>query len=187
MEFNKLSKDLKELKIIDKSLKILDVYYCIDLDKSLQDINLIEKCLETYIIVHFKEYKLNIFKHLENKNVNENKNVDENKNDDIVKSGLFTFNKMYKDLKLKSPNDTWFIYISNGDIKTEYKNVFVLLLNKNPQEKLSFYVISKHQIDIKRNDINTDKINGLKFFKKTIHELFNTTRSITYTNLIEPF
>ena len=181
MEFNKLSKDLKELKIIGKSLKLLDVYYCIDLDKSVQDINLIEKCLETYIIVHFKEYKLNIFKHLEKKNDNKYKN------DDVVKSGLFTFNKMYKDLKLKSPNDTWFIYISNGDIKTEYKNVFVLLLNKNPQEKSSFYVISKHQIDIKRNDINTNKINGLKFLKKTINELFDTSRSITYTNLVEPF
>jgi hypothetical protein len=184
MEFNKLSKDLKELNIkddtkenvTDKSLKLLDVYFCIDLDKTIQDIDLIKKCLETYIIVHFKEYKLNIFKNVEYKKTEKN---------DVVKSGLFTFNKIYKDLKLKSLNDVWFIYISNGDIKTEYKNVFVLLLNKNPKEKSSFYVINKNQIDIKKNNTNINKLNELKFLKKTIHELFNTTRSITYTNLIE--
>lgn len=185
MEFNKLSKELKELNIkedtkenvTDKSLKLLDVYFCIDLDKTIQDIDLIKKCLKTYIIVYFKEYKLNIFKNLEYKKIE--------KNDDVVKSGLITFNKIYKDLKLKSLNDVWFIYISNGDIKTEYKNVFVLLLNKNPKEKSSFYIINKNPIDIRKDNTNSNKLNELKFFKKTIHELFNTTRSITYTNLIE--
>ena len=140
MECDELIKNIEDLHIDKDSKcnsykKILDIYYCIDLDKNLQDINNIAKCLETYIIVTFKEYELNIFKSLDYLNSDKS---------DVVKSGLFTFNRMYKDLKLKTPNDTWFIYISNGDIKNEYKNIFVLLLNKNPSEKCSFYIINKN-------------------------------------------
>jgi hypothetical protein len=181
MDYNKLSKDLEDLNIDNSCKKILDIYYCIDLDK-FQDIDNIIKCLETYINVIYKEYKLNIFKRLEYVKTDGNDGNDEN---DVIKSGLYTFNKMYRDLKLKTQNDTWFIYLSNGDIKTEYKNVFVLLLNKNPKEKSSYYIVNKNSLDIKKDDENNNKLNGLKFFKKTIHELFNTDRTITYTNLID--
>lgn len=176
MDYNKLSKDLEDLNIDNSCKKVLDIYYCIDLDKSDQDIDNIIKCLKTYINVIYKEYRLNIFKSLEYVKTDEN---------DVIKSGLYTFNKMFQDLKLKTPNDTWFIYLSNGDIKTEYKNVFVLLLNKNPKEKLSYYIVNKNKLDIKKVDINNNKLNVLKFLKKTIHELFNTDRTITYTNLID--
>jgi hypothetical protein len=181
MECDELIKNIEDLHIdkdskCNSSKKILDIYYCIDLDKNLQDINNIAKCLETYIIVTFKEYKLNIFKSLD---------YFKSDKSDVVKSGLFTFNRMYKDLKLKTPNDTWFIYISNGDIKNEYKNIFVLLLNKNPSEKCSFYIINKNVINVKKDDVLTNKLIALKFFKKTIHELFNTTRIIKYTNFYD--
>ena len=86
MECDKLSKDLQKINI-GNSLKKLDVYYCIDL--SDQDIDNISKCLETYIVVFFKDYKLNIFKRLDY--------ISKNKSD-VVKSGLCTFNKMYNDL-----------------------------------------------------------------------------------------
>lgn len=175
MECDKLSKDLEKIDI-SNSLKKLDVYYCIDLDKSEQDIDNISKCLETYIIVTLKGYKLDKFKRMDY--INKDKS-------DIVKSGLCIFNKMYNDLKLKNSNETWFLYISNGNIKDEYKNIFLLLLNKNPSEKCSNYIINKNEIHIKKNDTVTNKLIGLKFFKKTIHELFNTNRTINYTNLIQ--
>ena len=173
MECDKLSKDLQKINI-GNSLKKLDVYYCIDL--SDQDIDNISKCLETYIVVFFKDYKLNIFKRLDY--------ISKNKSD-VVKSGLCTFNKMYNDLKLKTSNETWFVYISNGDIKDDYKNIFLLLLNKNPSDKCSYYIINKNEINIKKHDASADKLTALKFLKKTIHELFHTNRSIKYTNLIE--
>jgi hypothetical protein len=176
MEHDKLSINLEKLKMEESSKKVLDIYYCIDLDKSIQDIDNIARCLETYINVIYKEYKLNIFKSLEYIKIEKN---------DVVKSGLYTFNRMCRELKLKTLNDTWFIYLSNGNIKTEYKNVFVLLLNRNPREKSSYYVINKNQLNIKREYTNANKLIGLKFLKKTIHELFNTDRFITYTNLID--
>lgn len=176
MECDNLSKNLEKIDIRkDNSLKNLEIYYCIDLDKSDQDINNISKCLETYILVILKEYKLTVFKRLDY--------ISKDKTD-VVKSGLFTFNKMYNDLKLKTSNDTWFIYISNGDIKDDYKNIFLLLLNKNPSEKCSYYIINKNVINIKKDDTTSNKLTALKFFKKTIHELFHTDRSIKYTNLI---
>ena len=60
MECDELIKNIEDLHIdkdskCNSSKKILDIYYCIDLDKNLQDINNIAKCLETYIIVSFKE------------------------------------------------------------------------------------------------------------------------------------
>lgn len=176
MECDNLSKNLEKIDIRkEDSLKNLEVYYCIDLDKSEQDIHNISKCLETYILVIFKKYKLTVFKKLDY--------ISKDKTD-VVKSGLFTFNKMYNDLKLKTSNETWFIYISNGDIKDDYKNIFLLLLNKNPSEKCSYYIINKNVINIKKDDTTNNKLTALKFFKKTIHELFHTDRSIKYTNLI---
>jgi hypothetical protein len=175
MQCDELSKNLEKINI-SNSLKKLDVYYCIDLDQGESDLDNISKCLETYIIVTLKDYKLDKFKRVDYTSKDKS---------DVVKSGLCTFNKMYNDLKLKSSNETWFVYISNGDIKDDFKNIFLLLLNKKPTEKCSYYIINKNEINIKKNDTNTNKLTGLKFLKKTIHELFNTNRSIKYTNLID--
>jgi len=173
MQCDELTKDLEKINI-SNSLKKLDVYYCIALLD--QDIDNISKCLEIYNTVTLKDYKLDKFKRVDY--------ISKNKSD-VVKSGLCTFNKMYNDLKLKTSNETWFVYISNGDIKDDYKSIFLLLLNKNPSDKSSYYIINKNEINIKKHDTNTNKLTALKFLKKTIHELFNTNRSINYTNLID--
>lgn len=158
--------------------KLLDIYYYIDVNID-QDINIIERCLNVNLNVNNNEYKLDKF-------VNCNsfiKNEIEKNNEDVIKRGLMTFNNMVSSLKLKSTNDTWLFYVSNGSINKLYEDVFVILLNKEPMFKKSYYVISKKSIDMNKELSKTDKINNLKLFNKNLQELLKSEKQITYTNL----
>jgi len=155
----------------------LDVYYYIDL-KSNQDISFIERCLRINLNVNNKEYEIDKFVNCFN--ILNKINGD---NTDIIKRGLIMFNKMVEKLKLKSRNEMWFFYISNGNINNLYEDVFVVLLNKEPMFKKSYYVISKESISIDKELTKDQKIKRLKLFNKNIEELLRSDKVITYTNL----
>jgi hypothetical protein len=157
--------------------QLLDVYYYIDLDDT-QDIEYIIRCLKLNIQVNQKQFKLDKFECC-----NINKLVNEN---DVIKRGLLTFNKMFRQLKLKGNNEIWFIYISRGDIKEIYKNAFITLVNKNPSIKTCSYAINKSNIVINKTDDKYIKLNVIKEINKTFIELFSSeNNTITYTNLFE--
>lgn len=161
---------------------ILDIYYYIDLNDTY-DIKYIENYLQIYLKVYKKSYKINLFQ-----NYNTNNNYTSNNytnNNDIIKKGLIMFNNMYKNLKMKNSNETWYIYISNGDIDKVHKNVFVILINKIPWLTKSLYMINKNQLCILKNDSqNLKKINS-KILKNTLDHIFNSEKYISYSNLLE--
>lgn len=162
--------------------KPLDIYYYIDL-KEDQDINIIERCLRVNLNVNNKEHKINKFVNCNYIKTNTEKNNTEKDNEDIIKRGLITFNNMVSSLKLKTTNDTWLFYISNGSINNLYKDVFVILLNKEPIFKKSHYLINKKTIDIKKDSNKENKMESIKIFNKDLQELLLSEKVITYTNL----
>lgn len=159
--------------------QILDVYYYLDFDDKTIDVPFLERCLQVNIVVNMKEYNINKFINCNNEYIYTIKIG----NEDVVKRGLLIFNKMFRRLKLKGTNDIWFIYLSNGDIKDIYQNVFVTLINKNPRIKTCSYAINKHSVNIKREDPRLVKLEQLKEVNETLKELFVTDKTITYTNL----
>jgi hypothetical protein len=161
-------------------MKLLEVYYCIDLGDN-QDIKFVTKCLEIYIKTKCIEYTLHKFEKYEI--VPNKSNNKDDKTEDIIKNGLDTFNDMYKNLKLKSPdrNKVWFFYISNGNIGEKYNNISIILLNKNPFIKKSNYVINKNIIDVNENYTKEDKLNGTRCLTSSLSHLFSTEKTIEYT------
>lgn len=158
--------------------KPLDVYYYIDVNLD-QDINIIERCLRINLTVNNSEYEIDKFINCSSSIKN---NIEKN-DEDIIKRGLMTFNNMVSLLKLKSTNDTWLFYISNGSINNLYKDVFVILLNKEPMFKKSHYIISKNPMDITKESSKEHKMEHLKFFNRNLQELLRSEKQITYTNL----
>ena len=159
--------------------KLLDVYYYIDFDDTIYDVDFIEKCLQLNITVNQTDFTVSKF-------INCSKHIiSKNKESDIIKTGLGIFNKMFKRLKLKSTNSIWFVYLSNGDIQELYKNVFVVLINQNPCIKTSSYVISKNELCISKNEERTSKLTKIKNISNAIRHCFTTDKTITYTNLEE--
>jgi Ni,Fe-hydrogenase I large subunit len=153
--------------------KKLEVYYY--LDNNFETPNDIDKCLRLFLEIKFKEYEL-----VKCENFTNDKIYDET---DFIKNGLLTFNNMYNKLKLKSNNVIWFMYLSNGNIKELYKKVFVILLNKSPHNKECTYIINKRELNIDSQMNRDEKLENLKYFNKTLQELFYSGKQIKYDNL----
>lgn len=148
---------------------LLDVYYYIDIDG---DVEFIEHSLKLQLT---DGYSINKLVNYKNKGLK-----DDITKDDIIKNGLLTFNEMFKNLKLKSTNETWFFYISTGNVKDIYSNVFIVLLNRNPREQKCCYIINKDNIE---QTINANTLSNTKVASVTIREVLKSEKTITYTNL----
>lgn len=150
-------------------MKKLDVYVCFDFDDN-QEIDVIESCLKVYLSIKFQTYKLDKFE------IYKPMITDT----DIIKKGTLVFSEMYQTLKLKSPNETWFIYMGNGSVQNIYNNVFVLLLNKTPNKKECYYTINKNNMIISAQMLRNDKLNTLKILTKSFDEIINTKKILKY-------
>lgn len=148
----------------------LDVYYISDTN----DIDL-ERSLRLQLSLNCKNYSINKLVNCET--LLSNYLYDHKEEEDIIKNGLLTFNKMFENLKLKSTNETWFFYVSSGNVKDIYRDVFVVLLNKNPREQKCFYVINKNNICKNKESHN------IKIVNSTICEVLYCEKTITYANL----
>ena len=148
---------------------LLDVYYYIDIDG---DVEFIEHSLKLQLT---DGYSINKLVNYKNKGLKHDITKD-----DITKNGLLTFNEMFKNLKLKSTNETWFFYISTGNVKDIYSNVFIVLLNRNPREQKCCYIINKDNIE---QTINANTLSNTKVASVTIREVLKSEKTITYTNL----
>jgi len=168
---------------------LLDVYYCIDTtnlvrqdtitDAGDESVEFIERGLKLQLTLNCKNYNINKLvnynKEIKDDTVKDDTVKDDTVKDDTIKSGLLTFNKMCQNLKLKSTNETWFFYISSGDVKDIYRDVFVVLLNKNPREQKCFYVINKNNTSESKELFNISN--------STICEVLVGEKTITYTHL----
>jgi hypothetical protein len=158
-------------------MKVLDVYLIFDLSSSF-DIDVITKCIKVYLIK-----KLNY-------EVNKCENITEMfakkgeyRKFDVIKRGLQYFSEANKMLKLKSSNECWFIYISNGKIHGFSNNISLILLSKYPAISECFYSINKRLFNILKNSEKEIKLDELKIFTKSFTEVVNTTKSIKYNTL----
>ena len=163
---------------------LLDVYYYIDIDG---DVEFIEHSLKLQLtdghsINKLVNYKNKGLKYDITKDdlTKDDITKDDITKDDIIKNGLLTFNEMFKNLKLKSTNETWFFYISTGNVKDIYSNVFIVLLNRNPREQKCCYIINKDNIE---QTINANTLSNTKVASVTIREVLKSEKTITYTNL----
>jgi hypothetical protein len=151
---------------------LLDVYYYIDIDG---DVEFIEHSLKFNI-----GHSINKLVNYKKKGLKDDITKHDLIKDDIIKNGLLTFNEMFKNLKLKSTNETWFFYISSGNVKDIYSNVFIVLLNRNPREQKCCYIINKDNIE---QTINANTLSNTKVASVTIREVLKSEKTITYTNL----
>jgi hypothetical protein len=169
--------------------KFLDIYYYLDFDDTY-DIDFIERSIELNVKVYEKNYNINkIIKYNKIKYNRENYDSLQFKTD-TIKRGLLIFNTMFENLKLKGSDDVWFMYLSNGDIGNNetFKNVFVTLLNKNPSVKKSLYSVNKFAYsirkNIRKNDIQSSKLEEMKNVNETLKNLITNTKLITYDDLL---
>ena len=163
----------------------LEVYYYIDLDNN-QEIDKIEKCLSVYISTQKQEFEIKRFERfIPCKEVN--KEYLGGKYDinscDVVSKGLIILARMYNELKLKTKDDVWFIFMSNGDIKMSYKDISLILLNKNPSVKECNYIVNKNKININNNMDKSKKMDSIKNLTKSLKELFASKKNIKYNNI----
>lgn len=157
---------------------LLDIYYIIDYPEEI-DTEMMQKYFKIYLNVHFN---INMFQKIE---AYPYPHAEENNDIDVIKNGLYSFNKMFNELKLKSKNTTWFFYLTNGDIDNQikYKNIDVILLNKNISEKECFYNINKININILKTFSIEDKFNKLKIFKNNLNILFSSKDLLKYDKI----
>lgn len=167
-------------KYTDK-LEILDVYYYFDLSKEY-DIDYIAQYvkiyLEIYLHLHFKPFKYKINKFI---NCISYKGINQHHNKvNVIKNGFHIFNQMYQNLKMKNTNETWFIYLSNGNIEDVYKNIFAILINPEPSINKCLYIINKTNIRILKSYSKEDKKHNSKMLKNTLDQLFSSKKYIDY-------
>jgi len=153
---------------------LLDVYYYIDIDG---DVEFIEHSLKLQLT---DGHSINKLVNYKKKGLKDDLIKDDIIKNDIIKNGLLTFNEMFKNLKLKSTNETWFFYISSGNVKDIYSNVFIVLLNRNPKEQKCCYIINKDNIE---QTINANILSNTKVASVSIREVLKSEKTITYTNL----
>jgi len=158
--------------------KELDVYFVMQMTSEYDRESLV-KCLKIFLETQLhKEEKYTL-------HVLEDVCIEYTNNDcDIIERGLMTFIKMYEKLKLKSKNESWFFYISNGYIKNIQHNVSLILLNKQPSKHECFYNICKSPIDVQVNMEKNDKLQGFKTFTKGLTNILHTNQTIKYDNVI---
>jgi hypothetical protein len=158
-------------------MKVLDVYLIFDLSCSF-DIDVITKCVKVYLITKLN-YEVdkceNITEVLTKKG--------EFRKFDVIKRGLEYFSEANRMLKLKSSNECWFIYISNGKIHGFSSNISLILLSKHPGMNECFYSINKRLFNILKDSEKEIKLDELKLFTKSLTEVVNTTKSIKYSAL----
>jgi len=167
-------KKLQLQKLQELQKNFLNIYYIIDYPEEI-DTELIEKYFKVYLNVN-----------LSNKSIIFQK-IDAYPKEllDVIKNGLYSFNKMFNDLKLKSKNETWFFYLSNGDIDNQlkYKNIDVILLNKDLSKKKCLYNINKINMNILKTFEKNDKLNKLKIFKNNLDTLLSSKQLLKYDKI----
>ncbi len=158
----------------ENELMSLDVYCVFDFNTEI-DYDFVHKYLNTYLNINLR----NVY------NVN-NVIIKQNSIDkgDILKRGVSNFRKLWDNLKLKNTNDTWFMYLSNGNIDG-HKNVFLMLLNKNPGKFECNYCINKQHLDIITNMDKHTKLNNMNVLSNTLNKILSSNKLLQYNHIPE--
>ena len=151
----------------------LEVYIKIDLPDDYDIVNIL-KCIEIYIKTKQTEYNMaGLYNY-----------TDKSLRVDVIERGLHTFSKMFEDYKLKTKSEVWFIYLSLGTIQRMNDEMTLLLLNRNPGERECYYTINRNKLDMKISMDKAKKMESIKVLTKSLDELFSTTKTIKYKNIL---
>jgi hypothetical protein len=97
---------------------------------------------------------------------------------DVIKKGLNTLSHMFEHLKLKTKNDVWFLYVSNGNLQNIRENVGLILLQKLPRGTECFYSINKQSFKILQTMTKPQRLTNLRIFTKSLEEVCTTDKVI---------
>ena len=152
----------------------LEIYYYIDLKSSEMDKSVIIKYLQIYTSINYNVIKFENFASTKSVIIDP----------DPIKNGLNVLTKMHKELSLKSSENikAWFLYICNGNITDEFKNVDIIMLNKNIKKNECLYNIDKKGsiLNIKLDISKEEKMKQLKIFKCNLETMLSSERVIKY-------
>lgn len=153
----------------------LEVYVCLDVDKTKVDTEMILRCIKVFISVHNPNYRGNI------KSIQEIDTGIISLEGDVIQRGMYCFGKMFETLKLKTKDDVWFLYIATGHLKMMSKTeVTLFLLNKTPSSRECFYTLNKKGIEVYKEQTKEFKLQNLQVIKRSLDELFTTHKTIKY-------
>uniref|UniRef100_A0A6C0H870 Uncharacterized protein n=1 Tax=viral metagenome TaxID=1070528 RepID=A0A6C0H870_9ZZZZ len=156
----------------------LEVYYIIDEANENFDRELIRKCIQVFITAKLK-FSLVKFQEIKPETEGTTASLDIG-DTDAIKRGINTLNNAMKQLKLKTRNSVWIVYITNGDILNVRKDIGLVLINKFPMEMECSYSINTHPFNIFTTIDRTQRLENLKVFTKTFEQACLTTKTIKY-------
>lgn len=165
----------------------LEVYYIIDEKTPCFDKQLISNCIHICLTAKLR-CRLVKFQEIKSAQPDvlccEIKNMSLDNDTDCIKRGILELTNATKQLKLKTHNSVWIIYITNGDIHNVTKNIGLVLINKCPMETRYSYSINKHPFFILTTMEKNEKLEKLKVFSKTFEQACVTTKTIHYNSSI---
>lgn len=176
---NAISSINPTLKLRGLPKKDLHLYVCLDVDATIQDTDMILRCIRVFIAVNKPQFNIVSFKEI---SIDKFTPLQETQND-IIQRGMTSLCNMFTKLKLKTKDNVWFIYVSTGRIKMIDSDVTIVLLNKNPGVKECYYTIHKNRLDVHKNKSKEEKLQNLQVIKRSLDELFSTTKTIRYNNV----
>lgn len=165
---------------LDTTKLPLHVYYTFDLTnhthtQDSSDISLFETCLKVFLSVHAKQYTLKTYCKIEQQT--------DRVNSDKVLRGIRQFRNMFCNLKLKTTDATWFVYITNGSVRNIRDDVFLVLLNQEPFDTRCLYAINEYIIDIPRQSDRVTKRHALQTFNRVLRDLFTGKNVFDYKHV----
>lgn len=165
----------------------LEVYYIIDETTDHFDKQLISKSIQVLITakLQFNLVKFQEIKPEQSLCENMNRMSLDNDDSDAIKRGLDALSNATKQLKLKTKNSVWLVYITNGDIHNVRKDIGLVLINKCPMQRECSYSINKHPFTILTTMEKNQRLEQLKVFTKTFEQACVTTKTIKYTSAID--
>ena len=152
---------------------MLEIYYVLDIANETFDRDLIHKCINVFVNSKLNNYNLVHCQEIQQESTNFT-------DKDIIKKGIMTLDEMVIKLKLKTTNNVWLVYISNGDIENIAKGVGLVLVCKDPQVRECMYSINKKTFMIYTNMTKQQKLDNLKVFTKSFEEACFTSKIIKY-------
>ncbi|NBP01265.1 MAG: hypothetical protein EBU90_14210 [Proteobacteria bacterium] len=152
----------------------LEVYYIIDEGPENFDRELIGKCIRVFITAKLK------FSLVKFQEIKRDTTTSLDTDSDAIKRGITTLNNAMKQLKLKTRNSVWIVYITNGDILNVRKDIGLVLINKCPMDRECSYSINTHPFNILTTMDRTQRLEHLKVFTKTFEQACMTTKTIKY-------
>jgi hypothetical protein len=151
----------------------LDVYVVFDLQDDV-DKDVLEKCISVYINTKQREFQLEKLERVELKAYFREM--------DLLKNGMKNMSTLFDQLKLKGANETWFIYVSDGQMEESFgsQQLGLILICKGLGTRECIYSLTRQPFRILTTDVRDEKLEALKIFTKSLQRVFVSESKIKF-------